>query len=67
MYPTHPAITEAVAAYRRRDYEHHADDYRMAKNIGRAHRQIPAIRRSLGRSAVSIGVRLLAEERAQGC
>jgi len=67
MYPKHPAITEAEASYRRRDYEHHANDYRMAKKVGRAHRQIPAIRRTLGRGAVAIGVRLLPQERAQGC
>lgn len=67
MYPTHPAITEAVAAYRRQDFEHHAAAYRMTRNISGGPRQIPAIRRTLGRTAISVGVRLLAQEPAPGC
>lgn len=67
MYPTHPAITEAVAAYRRHDYEHHAAEYRITRNGKRPSRQLPALRRTLGRTAISVGVRLLAQEPAQGC
>lgn len=55
MQPIHPSIL--IGEEHRRDLQRRAEQYRLA--AGGRRRHAPAIRRTLGRTAISIGVRLL--------